>query len=146
MSDKLKAQIDELADKFRALVRQREGLDRQIEAMKIRLEAFQDAYAMVRGQPTSADVDELNGQIITPKGSTRPVIHHADPWEDALIVMGKKEGEFTTDEILAEARRRGSDMIRVRARSRLAHLVDRGELERVRDGVFKFPKDEARAS
>lgn len=140
MTKKLKAEIDELANKFRALIRQRDGLDRQIEAIKIRLEAFQDAYEIVSGQSA---VPEQNGET-TQGRIRRPVINHADPWEDALIVLEKKGGEFTTDQIIAEAKSRGSDIERVRARSRLAHLCDRGTLKRVREGVFEFPKDEAR--
>jgi hypothetical protein len=137
MSDKLKTQVDELAAKYRALVRQRDGLDRQIEAVKIRLEAFQDAYAMVNGQPIPAA--SQNSEIVTPKGRIRPVIRHLDPWEDALAAMQEKGGEFTTDAICVEARSRGGDIIRSRARTRLAHLVDRKVLKRIRDGVFEFP-------
>src|SRR5882757_7244882 len=101
MTKKLKAEIDELTNKFRALIRQREGVDRQIAAMKIRLEAFQDAYAMVSGQSIAADSFEQDGEIVTPKGRVRPTIIHADPWEDALIALNAKGGECTTDEIIA---------------------------------------------
>jgi hypothetical protein len=135
MTDKLKAQIDDLDGKLRALVRQRDGLDHQIEILKVRVEAFREAHALVN---ESHDIQKRPA----PNG-TRPVIHHADPWQDALRVMRGK-GRFTTDEIMAEAKARGSDVERPKARVRLAHLVSKNILIRIQDGVFEFPKDEAR--
>jgi hypothetical protein len=139
----LETQIEEEAEKLQALVRQRNGLDRQIEAARTRLEAFQQALALVTGQPVVAESFVQDGAIITPRGRVRPTLNHADPWEDALIVMKKRGGEFSTDQIITEAEARGADLTRDRARSRLAHLVERRILERVRDGNFKFLKDTA---
>jgi hypothetical protein len=140
--DALKSELDKEEAKFRALLRQRDGLDRQIEASRNRLDAFQQALALVTGQAVPAETFLEDGAVVMPNGQRRPVIGHVDPWEDALRVMEKKGGEFTTDQIIAEARSRGSDIPRIRARSRLAHAVDRHRLRRVREGVFEFPKGE----
>ena len=133
--DALRQQIDSEAGKLQALIRQRAGLDKQIDATRMRLEAFQQSLALVTGRPTVAP-------HVTPNGSIRQVIHDPDPWEDALAAMRRKGGTFTTDEVFGYATARGSDISRTRARTRLAHLVDRNRLNRVEDGVFEFPKGE----
>jgi hypothetical protein len=132
--DALKKLIDDEAGKLQALIRQRAGLDKQIDAARTRLEAFQQSLALVTGRPTVAPHVTANGRI-------RQVIHDPDPWEDALAAMRRKGGSFTTDEIFDQAKSGGSDIDRVKARSRLAHLVDRKRLTRVEDGVFEFPRD-----
>jgi hypothetical protein len=134
----LRSQIDAEALKLGTLLSQRRDLDRQIYGAKERLEAFQQAFALVTGEPVPAETFLQDGAFVTPKGVVRPTINHTDPWQDALIQMKAKGGEFTTNEIVAEAKRRGIDIPRLRARSRLAHLVDKKVLLRVREGVFRF--------
>lgn len=121
-TEALKREIDEQTIKLGALLRQREGVDRQIAILKVRLEALQEAFSLVNG-PTA----------------NKPTIVLSDPWEDALRVVRENGGSFTTGAIFDEAKSRGSDIDRTRARTRLAHLVDRGKLRRVREGVFEFP-------
>jgi hypothetical protein len=137
-TETLKTQIADLTERYQALVRQREGLDRQIETTKIRLDAFQEAYVMVGGQAAASNGQD--GSTAAPKARVRPtLLNPLDPWDDALQVLRAKGRQFTTDDIIAEAESRGSDIDRVKARSRLAHLVDRKSLVRVREGVFEFP-------
>jgi hypothetical protein len=135
--DPIDALINEEALNFHGLMTQRQALDRDIEISRARLQAFHKAKAALSNQPAADPVPE-KAETAAPNGDARPTIIHPDPWQDALIAMKARGGEFTTDEIMAEAKRRGSDIMRVRVRSRLAHLVDKKVLLRVREGVFRF--------
>jgi hypothetical protein len=132
--DALDALINEEARNFHGLLTQRQALERDLEISRAKLQAFHKARAAV----SAADPAPEKAETAGPNGEAKPTIVHLDPWQDALIAMKAKGGEFTTDEIMAEAKRRGSDIMRVRVRSRLAHLVDKKVLLRVRDGVFQF--------
>lgn len=133
----LKAQIDDLSEKLRALVRQRDGLDRQIEATKTRLEHFREAYELVSGQSVP---DKM---ATATNGGVHRQLSKGEAWTAALNAMRAKGGEFTTDEVLNEANARGADMPRHSARGRLAELAAKRTLRRLRDGVFEFPTDAA---
>jgi cell division septum initiation protein DivIVA len=139
--DALKAQVDQEATKLKALVRERQVIERQIEAVRHRMEAFQQSLAIATSEPVPAISFLDDGTMVTASGVVRPTIHHPDPWEDALRVMKERTAEFTTDALLAEARARGSDIKRDRVRSRLAHMVDKKKLIRIREGWFTFPPD-----
>lgn len=139
----LKLQIEGETQKLRGLLSRRSDLNREIEALRNRLVAFRQSLAIVTGEPVPAETFSEDGAKVTHAGLVKPVIRHPDPWEDALGVMQARGGPFTTDEILTEARSRGSDIHRVRVRSRLAHLVDSKKLTRMREGIFIFPLAES---
>jgi hypothetical protein len=135
--DALNAMINDETRNFHGLMTQRHALDRAIDISRARLEAFHKARAAVSDQP-AAPVTSERAETVAPSENFKPTVINPDPWQDALIAMKAKGGEFTTGEIMAEAKRRGSNTFRVRARSRLAHLVDKKVLLRVREGVFRF--------
>jgi hypothetical protein len=132
----LKVQIDDLGEKLHALVRQRDGLDRQIEATKTRLEHFREAFALVGGQSVADKAPPKNGDA-------RGIVSTGEAWAAALLTLHVKGGQFTTDQALAETNSQGAEIPRHAARGRLAELVAKGTLRRLRDGVFEFPKDAA---
>jgi hypothetical protein len=123
--ESLKTEIADTVSKLDALERQREALLREIDSTTIRLTALKDALTIVTGFPRYIE-------------TTKPPIQNPDPWEDALRVIAAKGGQFTTDEVVDECAARGGDMPRSRARSRLAHLVDRKILKRLDEGIFRF--------
>ena len=124
----LKAQIDDLSEKLRALVR--EGVDRQIEATKTRLEYYREAYELVSGQPVGTRPTASNGV------SARAIVTTGEACRGAaLVAMRTKGGQFSTDDILASAKEHGAEVPRHSAPRPLAELVARRTLKRIREGV-----------
>jgi len=81
--------------------------------------------------PAGPKASGANGIIHRPTG---------EAWSAALTAMRAKGGKFTTDQILEHVITKGwALMPRHAARGRLAELVAKGTLRRVRNGVFEFP-------
>jgi hypothetical protein len=132
---RLQVQIGELEFKFRGLVAQRDNLDRQIEQMKIRLDTYKDALALVTGAPAPAQQSREGANLFKPTET-------GAAWRDSLEAMRATGTTFTTDMIFADVNSRGVKMIRPAVRGRLAELVDKRKLKRIREGVFEFPRGE----
>lgn len=141
MTTKLAQKIEETRAAITALQRQVDGVQRQIDVHKIRLQAY-------------LELAETDPEMATPKKtvekSRKSVLFQSEiPWDEALAAVLKvvgSTGEFTTTDVCnaLEAMKitpQGSTV-----RDKLGKLAKAGQIIRVANGHYRFAATERRAA
>jgi hypothetical protein len=131
MSERLRQEIETVTAKRDALLRQRDGLEKQIDKLTIQFEAYVHALTLTGGdEETGGDASRLH---LTSRGLA---------WHSALDrLRSSGTRQFTTDLIMTELASAGIDMSRSIVRGRLADMVASQKLTRVSEGIFEFGEE-----
>jgi hypothetical protein len=133
-TEKLVAEkIKQTRDSIAALVRQREGVDRQIEIQNIKLKAYQELLPDEAEEHDDAQNGHARAALFTP----------TIPWERVFAAIRetvKDRGEFGTADIHAQLGLANITAPGSTVRSKLSEMVADDELIRIDNGRFKFAK------
>jgi hypothetical protein len=134
----LSRKIEETRASIEALSRQAEGVQRQIEIQKIKLQAYMELAGDSSGNLKKPVVLKKPAVSVT---RSAPLFISTLPWNQAFASLKKSMGGqvFGAEHLLKEFASLGHTANVKTARWKLRLKADAGELLKVGDGRYKFP-------